>query len=524
MAVRCPYCSYPNFANAKTCRRCNKEIPDICPSCEAVLHSEADFCPVCGELLERKESQNVSSQTTKKNVVKPKSEMTAYSIPRTRELKECVICFRKIAANATFCPYCGHKFDKLDALSAKAPIELETDDKAHSIIEESSPSATQPEAPSVKSTQVKKPEKSPSKPLPRPAGQSQKEDDRTKGKLPPRPMAKPTTAEAPKRPPKPRPVVQEKAIKGSSDNEEQESTDFIEEETTDVPEAPPESSKAEKVETETTEQSDAETEEAKRLRASHISIKENSHREVKIRQPIEHPIYIEREFSASVPQYPALEPDAAQVSLPEGMVHVPGGPFLYGLSKEKISLPSFFMDIYPVTCEEYYQFCLETKHCLPSDWVDIRFLSGKEKHPVTQVNLNDARAYAAWVKKRLPTEKEWEKAAASEDGLKYPWGNEFLPDISLCRNSTIPKLTVPVDTFPENISAYGCNDMLGNAAEWTENQDIAIKRNANPTLRGGCLKDSCGLITCQTRILIQDSEFESACIGFRCVKDIKTTS
>ena len=51
----------------------------------------------------------------------------------------------------------------------------------------------------------------------------------------------------------------------------------------------------------------------------------------------------------------------------------------------------------------------------------------KENHPVTQVSWNDARAYAEWASRRLPTEFEWEYAAKNggENNDKYSWGKKL---------------------------------------------------------------------------------------------------
>lgn len=105
-------------------------------------------------------------------------------------------------------------------------------------------------------------------------------------------------------------------------------------------------------------------------------------------------------------------------------------------------------------------------------------LAGRGRHPVVHVSWNDATAFAAWAGGRLPSEAEWELAAAG--GLKaarYPWGDRDPDDASFLpcniwqgefpahntgRDGHIG--TAPVDAFAPN--PLGLLNMVGNTWEW----------------------------------------------------------
>ena len=96
-------------------------------------------------------------------------------------------------------------------------------------------------------------------------------------------------------------------------------------------------------------------------------------------------------------------------------------------------------------------------------------------HPIIHVNWHEAEAWCRWAGRRLPTEVEWEAAAATEPGLngelgtrkrRYPWGDDApLPHQANLDGSTLG--VVDVASSAAGDSAWGCRQMLGNVWEWT---------------------------------------------------------
>lgn len=124
--------------------------------------------------------------------------------------------------------------------------------------------------------------------------------------------------------------------------------------------------------------------------------------------------------------------------------------------------------------------------------------------PVIHVNWFEAEAYCRWAKRRLPTEAEWEFAAATVPGTAvvkrpYPWG-DTAPSPRHANLFGVAGACADVAAFPEGDSGWGCRQMFGNVWEWTADwfgpypgfEADPYKEYSQPwfgdhkVLRGGC--------------------------------------
>lgn len=209
--------------------------------------------------------------------------------------------------------------------------------------------------------------------------------------------------------------------------------------------------------------------------------------------------------------------------------------------QKMIHLPSFYMDLYPVTNGQFSAFLNSEA---PSEekldtWINLQgnhkkedqiiekcriMLTGKtygvepgyDNHPMIFVTLPGAKAYAEWAGKRIPTREEWEKAARGKDGRTYPWGNEF-NSISCNSEETGINGTSKVNRFPDGKSFYGCFDMAGNIWEWTGSKaGDSEKRNI---LKGGSWNYKRRFCRCAA-VKLELPLNANAETGFRCAKRI----
>ncbi|MBU3937661.1 MAG: formylglycine-generating enzyme family protein, partial [Proteobacteria bacterium] len=148
-------------------------------------------------------------------------------------------------------------------------------------------------------------------------------------------------------------------------------------------------------------------------------------------------------------------------------------------------------------------------------------LEGKHNHPVVQISHNDAKAFAAWAGKRLPTEEEWEAAARGASGQLFPWGVVWRADLGNFEATCLGGTTSVEHFGRKGMSPLGIHDMLGNVSEWTSSPYQRQSNIAPGTpeekiyiLKGGSWITG-GTVTAAWR-QIELGKYWANTIGFRC--------
>jgi len=188
-------------------------------------------------------------------------------------------------------------------------------------------------------------------------------------------------------------------------------------------------------------------------------------------------------------------------------VEVPGGPFLMGdpdlefaydneRPRQEVHVDAFRIDRTPVTNRAFLDFAADdgyTRHELwdPAGW-EWRTSEGVERPlfwsadgqerrfervgpidpamPVMHVSWFEADAFARWRGARLPTEQEWEKAAAWDpetgESRRRPWGDAE-PTPHLANVDQLAFGPAPAGALSAGASPCGALGMIGDAWEWT---------------------------------------------------------
>ncbi len=222
---------------------------------------------------------------------------------------------------------------------------------------------------------------------------------------------------------------------------------------------------------------------------------------------------------------------------PEMVFIVPGDVTIReGEATSTVSVDGFFIDASEVTNGQYLKFCTT----VPQGWRQPGGDLGAPPPdlPVVGVSFYDAMAYAAWARKRLPTETQWARAAYGERNASehYPWGDEWKP--GACNSGSDNDGSIgpaPVETFKEDRTWSGCYDMAGNVSEWTRSVYRELPYNpadgredpAAPdfgvelVVRGGNFRDEQRTPLNARFHIAYETVFDM--LGFRCVRELPAT-
>jgi iron(II)-dependent oxidoreductase len=203
-------------------------------------------------------------------------------------------------------------------------------------------------------------------------------------------------------------------------------------------------------------------------------------------------------FSEEVVVADGTFPLAGDVEIPGTTFQLgatPDEPFVFDNEKRAhpVEVRPFVISRAPVTQAEFLQFYQQGGYRRPELWSDAgwqwRQSAGARRplywtpeppwqrrhfdqwvplephRPVIHVNWYEADAYCRWAKRRLPTEAEWELAAASPGKRRFPWGSSF-PTIHQANLGAAAGGCVDVGWGPAGDSVFGCRQMIGNVWEW----------------------------------------------------------
>lgn len=194
-----------------------------------------------------------------------------------------------------------------------------------------------------------------------------------------------------------------------------------------------------------------------------------------------------------------------------------------------VSLPAFYIDTHEVTNADYVVFVEETGHPMPESWdnTPAGWHPSEDNTPVHGLKLQEAMAYARFVKKRLPSVDEWEVAASVESvragGRRrtYPWGNAWLAGIE--RAGDKPGQTNQVGWRAADTSPWGCMDMGSNVREWTL-AALETREGNTAFLKGGT-----SLVAVEPHVfecayregpIVSSAGVDLAAVGLRCARDV----
>ena len=181
-----------------------------------------------------------------------------------------------------------------------------------------------------------------------------------------------------------------------------------------------------------------------------------------------------------------------------------------------------------------YRRCVEAGFCSTpvelASWDDPQ----RGDEPVTNITWRQARSYADWVGRRLPSEAMWQSAAFDKEiGGRFPWGRgrgRGTANVYEISEGDPFELVAPVGSFPA--AAHGLYDMGGNVWEWCADRYHrglqGAPRDGMPWVlggwgrvqRGGSWRRTVDLARAASRTWQEEGYFADD-VGFRCVADTR---
>ena len=204
--------------------------------------------------------------------------------------------------------------------------------------------------------------------------------------------------------------------------------------------------------------------------------------------------------------------------------------------RHKVFLDGFYLDKYETTGKEFEEFLMEfpEEHPPIIGWYGKKVKPDMADTPVIGLTWNRCQNYCKWRNKRLPTEAEWERAAAGLNERRYPWGNQKptpeRANFNKCCFIIKGRILSNVGRYKSGKTPEGIFEMAGNIAEWVfdwYDKDYYSKSSyINPkgpmtgkyrVIRGGAWNSFSGYLRSKARYGYNDGQ-DFYGIGCRCAK------
>lgn len=210
------------------------------------------------------------------------------------------------------------------------------------------------------------------------------------------------------------------------------------------------------------------------------------------------------------------------------MLLVPEVVFQFGRDKQPTNEPAFYIDKTEVTNDAYASYARATNAPLPPGFAAVQ-----PDLPVVNLTFDEAQAFAQWAGKRLPTTRQWEKAARGLDGRTFPWGDNPEATRANVGAGREKGRLLAVSLYPDGASPFRALQMVGNAWEWVDETAapsaemiarFASQLRPAPTagerwveIRGGSYVEPLDPKVLWDKV-VMPVRYRSPIIGFRCVK------